>query len=298
MLRNLIIFMLSIAAFAAVAETPLAGTLYMPALSSSKGVMLAKEGESEAFPGGENELFDSGEHKDIKTSFLLSLALPGAGEFYAGNKIKAGTFLAVEAAAWTGMIIYHKKGNDGEDSYRVFADEHWEFDYYYDWFRSFGDDSIYTEQLPVDVVVDGTDTTYVPNKTHDYYEMIGKYDWFLLGWEDLPNRDAIRDSSLSTTGEMDKILAVLERHQYDSDLRMEYMDMRKKTNDYFSWSKYFVGAAIFNHLLSAFDAAWTAKRSNDRLYEGFTFAPKIEAQISMTQSGEPEPKITINLARF
>ena len=298
MFRTLIIVSLSIMVFAAFAVVPLAGTLYMPALSGSQAPSFQQDEEREAFPGGEDELFDSGKHRDVKTSFLLSLGLPGAGEFYAGNKIKAGAFLAVEAALWSGVIIYNNMGNDGEDDYRVFADEHWEFGYYYDWFLSFGDDSIYTEQLPVEVVISGGDTTYIPNKTHDYYEMIGKYDWFILGWEDLDDRDIIRDSSMSTTGEMDKILEVLKRHEYDSEFRVEYMDMRKETNDYFTWSKYFIGAAIFNHILSSFDAAWTAKRSNDRLYEGFTFAPKVEAHIVINSDGEPEPQVAINLARF
>ncbi len=295
MLRKITAISIMLATAAVIAGGPLAETLYMPVLSSPP-IMAQAEGSSD-FPSGESELFDSGAHKNIKTSFILSLAVPGAGEFYSKSFIKAGAFFALEAALWTGVIVYNGKGNDGEDFYREFADAHWQYDYYYDWFRGFGDDSIYTEQLPVTMVVDGAETTYVPDKTHDYYEMIGKYDWFVLGWEDLPNRDAIRDSS-AMQSEVDKILAILKLHENDSPLRLEYMKMRKETNDYFTWSKYFIGAAILNHILSAFDAAWTAKRSNDKLYEGFSFDPKIEAQIAISPGGEPEPRIALNLARF
>jgi len=295
-------------AFSSVAEIPLSGSLYMPVLQVEPVPILAQTEEGGEFPGGEEELFDSGIHRDLKTAFLLSMALPGAGEFYAGNKIKAATFLALEAGVWTGFILYNKKGNDGEDDYRVFANEHWEYRYYYEWFHSFGDDSIYTEQLPVTIEVNSSDTTsqfsYTVNDTtfhadqdHDYYEMIGKYDWFLLGWEDLPNRDAIRESTLALS-DVNDILGILKNHEYDSPLRLEYMDMRKQTNDYFEVSKYFIGAAIFNHLLSAFDAAWTAKRANDRVYEGFTLAPELEAQVGVDSRGKPVPKIVINLARF
>ncbi|MCK5832888.1 hypothetical protein KAH81_04360 [bacterium] len=291
MKHRIAILLVVFGAVAAFAVSPIQKMLYMPVLAQ------VEQSETEEFPTGDNELFDSGVHKNIKSSFLLSLAVPGAGEFYAGNPIKAGAFFAAEAALWTGVIIYNNKGNDGEQSYRDFADAHWEFDYYYDWFIGFGDATIYTEQLPVNMVIDGSDTTYTPDKTHDYYEMIGKYDWFVLGWEDLSNRDAIRDSS-TMQSEVDKILGVLKAHEDDSNLRLEYMNMRKETNDYFTWSKYFIGAAIFNHFLSAFDAAWTAKRSNDKLYEGFTFAPHIEAQMGFTASGEPEPRIAINLANF
>ncbi|HHS51148.1 MAG TPA: hypothetical protein ENN07_08555 [candidate division Zixibacteria bacterium] len=301
LIRKIVIVFSVVLAGIAIAGNPIAEMRHMPVLGNRNAPIYAQTEESADFPSGEDELFDSGEHKSIKTSFLLSLALPGAGEFYAGNKIKAGAFLAAEIALWTGVIVYNNKGNDGEEAYRVFADAHWEFEYYHEWFRGFGNDSIYTEQLPVhehiEIVGDDTIYTYTPNKTHDYYEMIGKYDWFLLGWEDLPNRDAIRDSS-AMFSDHSNILEVLKRHRDNSQLRLDYMNLRKETNDYFTYSKYFIGAAIFNHLLSAFDAAWTAKRANDRMYEGFTFAPKMEAHIVFSPQGELEPRIVVNLAKF
>jgi len=298
-----IIYFLLIISLPLIAGSPLSDFLYLPVLSQDNPIHSIQENESseeeeQVFSDGESKLFDSGEHRSIRTGFLLSLGVPGAGELYAGNPLKAGIFLGLEAAAWSGVLIYNKKGNDGEENYREFADAHWQFDYYYDWFVFFGDDSIYTEQLPVEVVISGSDTTYIPDKNHDYYEMIGKYDWFILGWEDLPNRDAIRDSTKELPHDAEEILEVLKAHEDDSDLRLEYMNMRKQTNDYFTTSKYFVGAVILNHILSAFDAAWTAKRSNDKLYEGFTFSPDIDARFTVDRYGNPQPEIVLNIAKF
>lgn len=294
----MILIACSIISFTVLAELPLKSSLYMPVLSDGVPISLVQtEGTGGKEFEGEHELFDSGKLRSVKTAFLLSILLPGTGELYAGNYYKAGAFFATEVALWTFFIIYNDKGNDGEDAYRVFADAHWQFEYYYSWFRGFRDDSIYTEQLPVEIHISGSDTTYTPIKNHDYYEMIGKYDWFILGWEDLPNRDAIRDST-APLGNATDILRILKKHELNSELRLEYMNMRKEANDYFTIAKYFLGAVLFNHVLSGFDAAWTAKRANDRLYEGFSFAPSIEAQVAMDSRGKPSPKIIINIAKF
>ncbi len=304
------------------ATSPLQGSLYMPVLDPDEEIILlaqAEEGneeapegdEQESFPGEQQEeLFQSEKLRDLKTSFLLSLVVPGAGEFYAGNYIKAGTFFALEAGMWTGYFVFNKKGDDGIEEYEAFVDDHWDFEYYYNWFAYEIDSAdIYTEQLPVDTVditidtVSG-DTTYVfePNKNHDYYEMIGKYDWFVLGWNDFENRDAVRDSTLDVPRTQLDILNVLRGGQanafFRSEWRNQYMVMRKEANDQYTTAKYFIGAAIMNHILSAFDAAWTAKRSNDRIYEGFTFQPTLETNIALDSRGNPEPRLVLNLATF
>src|SRR4030042_1813530 len=43
---------------------------------------------------------------------LLSLIVPGAGEVYTGEYVKAAIFAAVEAAVITTAIIYDNKGED------------------------------------------------------------------------------------------------------------------------------------------------------------------------------------------
>jgi len=45
----------------------------------------------------------------------------------------------------------------------------------------------------------------------------------------------------------------------------DYMDMRAESNDLFSIARTGTTVAMINHLLSAIDAAWTAKIHNNRL---------------------------------
>jgi len=315
MFRNVLILSILAALTVCIAGPPVTGTLYMPVLEQDELIpLLAQAEDEESFPGGGDELFRSEDLKSLKTSFLLSLAVPGAGEFYAGNYYKAGAFVAIEAGMWAGYIINQKNGNDGIVEYEAFADEHWDFDYYYNWFASFDEPDIYTEQLPVDTIdtqmhIDTVgDTTYTytfePIKNHDYYEMLGKYDWFVLGWNDFDNRDDVRDSTYSAEQTAKAIIEVLRGGPdnpnafFRSQWRNDYMVMRKETNDYYDVAKYFIGGAILNHILSAFDAAWTAKRSNDKVYEGFTFQPSLETDIAVDSKGNPEPQLVLNLARF
>ncbi len=183
--------------------------------------------------------------KSPAKAFLLSLAIPGAGEYYNGQKIKAGTFLAVDALLWTGYFIYHKKGSDKENEYQTFADDNYTWQtFIIAWDQLPEEDKDrFSHRMPWD---DGSNR---PNFNHEYYENIGKYDQFQVGWNDIDFSPwDIRD-----TTEAGKIV---------SNLRSQYLDMRKQANDYFSNATTAVMISIANHVVSAFDAAIGAKRFN------------------------------------
>lgn len=168
--------------------------------------------------------------KSPAKALLLSAVLPGAGEFYTGSIIKGILFLGLEVGAWTGYYIYYNKGKDKEDEYKAFADRHWD---YFRWIAS--GDTAGTHHIPLDERGN-------PIKNDDYYEMIGKYEQFLLGWDDwtLVNSDTV------------------------SARRLHYMDMRHKSNIYLKRALLGVSIAMANHVLSALDAAWSASRYNRR----------------------------------
>ncbi len=183
--------------------------------------------------------------KSPAKAFLLSLAVPGAGEYYNGRKFKAAAFLAVDALLWTGYFIYHKKGSDKEGEYKAFANDN------YTW-QNF---IIAWDQLPEEdkdkfshrMPWNGENNR--PNFNHEYYENIGKYDQFQVGWNDIDYSPwDIRDTT--------------EAGGIVSPLRSEYLDMRKQSNDYFSNATTAVMISIANHIVSAFDAAIGAKRFN------------------------------------
>ncbi len=65
----------------------------------------------------------SGKKSGLKAGFL-SLMLPGAGEYYLGNKSKAAVFLGAEAVIWSGYLAFHTYGGWLEDDYKSYAAEH------------------------------------------------------------------------------------------------------------------------------------------------------------------------------
>ena len=180
--------------------------------------------------------------KSPRTALLLSAILPGAGEFYAGSKLKAVGFFAVEVGAWVMYASYQKKGTQKEDEFQNFADTHWS-------------EQEYWEALAREAGIDPSDINALreyegqhyshslpEEKDQQYYEMIGKYDQFNAGWDDT---DTHRGR--------------------DSDNRLLYEDMRAQANSYFKKATTGATIAMINHVLSAIDAAWTTVYHNRRL---------------------------------
>ncbi len=188
---------------------------------------------------GEDQLGSIYEYntKSPTKAFLFSLAVPGAGEFYLDHKIKAGSFLAADIALWAGYFIFRGKARDKEDEYKQFADIWYHPNDYLEWWNM--QDSItqqaYSHRLPVD-------SSGSPIHNYEYYENIGKYHQFQIGWDD------IWQSPEDTV--------------IDSPLRSQYLDMRAKSNDYFATATTIAMVSIANHIVSAFDAAIGAKRFN------------------------------------
>lgn len=184
-----------------------------------------------------SDIFDVN-YKSPGKGFLYSLSIPGAGQLYTGSRTKAFMFMGVEALAWTGYYIYHRKGVNQEDDNRTYADRYWDPERYANWLieehgitsdtmESLRDEATFTHHLP-------------ETKTQQYYEMIGKYDQFNYGWVDTDYRT--KDST--------------------STFRGKYLIDRDKANTNFDRAKLGAIVAIANHLLSAFDAALSARRYN------------------------------------
>jgi len=189
--------------------------------------------------------------KDIKKAFLLSLLVPGAGQLYVGSKTKAALFFGIEALTLTGHIVYHNKGEDKTDIFNAYADTYWSESRYSDWLEiNWGereDDSIY--RIPGDPSSGSLFTHTLPStKTQQYYEMIGKYNQFVFGWADIEPLTAPDPNSAE--------------HQY-SPLRLHYEDMRGDANHMYDVAKTSLIVLMVNHVISSFEAAWSAKRYNE-----------------------------------
>lgn len=64
---------------------------------------------------------------------VLSGVIPGTGEFYGKNYLKAAIFFALEVGLWTAYAVYENKGDDQTDYYRGFADKNWSINKYAQW---------------------------------------------------------------------------------------------------------------------------------------------------------------------
>ena len=190
------------------------------------------------FPMYEEELYRVN-HVSTGRAFLYSLILPGAGEIYTGSKLKAALFLGVEAFSWYSYITNYGDGQDLEDEFRAFANEYWDPTDYRAWL-------VEVKGVPSDTVAfddDSTFTHHLPDyKTQQYFEMIGKYEQFLYGWQDTDY-----DTKDST-----------------SDLRDTYLGMREESNTKFDRARNFAIISIANRIISAFDAALGARKLNKK----------------------------------
>jgi len=175
--------------------------------------------------------------KNTRLAFFYSMLIPGAGEFYAGSKMKPLLFLGLEASLWSGYFVYHGKGNDKEDEFKAYGDLHYNRDLYDTWWNSLDstEQNQFSHRLP-------------DEKNHEYYENVGKYDQFSVGWE---------DAGVSPE-EFDP------RNPPPSAYRNTYLDTRDESNRMFSRARTFTVCVLANHVLSGFDAALTARSYNKK----------------------------------
>jgi hypothetical protein len=173
----------------------------------------------------------------------MSLILPGTGELYAGATKRGIGFLVVEGGSWGAYTAFRGKGKDKEEEFRAFAEAHWALDEYQAWRgsgRTYGDT---THTLPFKDEEDRRQNQGQVGRgegidTQQYYELIGKYDQFVFGWDDK-----------SSTNFADSAQTVI------SENRVDYEDMRNESNTQLKRASFVLGIVLFNHVVSAIDAA-------------------------------------------
>lgn len=178
-------------------------------------------------------------------AFAFSLILPGAGQAYTGSKTKALLFLGIEALSWTGHVVYHGKGEDNTDIYENYADENWIEQRYVNWLDKHWE--VTDDELAIDN--DGFPVfghNLPDTRTQQYYEMIGKYNQFVYGWNDT-------DSSASTGDAHPGVY---------SPKRIYYEGLRNDANKMYNRASTALVVMMVNHVISAFEAALAARSYN------------------------------------
>jgi hypothetical protein len=215
---------------------------------------------------------------------VMSLLIPGSGEIYVGEYLKAGIFLAIEAAVVTTAIVYDGKGDDKTTEFQNYADDYtnpdhnWSVVKYAEWLITYeqGDPNMILsndpnrppwEQVDWDLLNASEKGSHKlpPHGDQQYYELIGKYHQYSSGWNDFTGG-----------GNKDQISPNL----------IYYSGMRGEANDFYSVASTAVIGIYVNHFLSALDAVWSAAQFNNDL------AVKVRLEnIQLTNRTEFYPKI-------
>ena len=205
---------------------------------------------------------------------VLSLAIPGAGQWYAGAKKKALIFAGMETA---GLFLWYqmkKRGEDLQYDFEDFADEHWDL-------KSWVDVTPYLyaqgEEYR-DIVIDGTHHLRIIVEENilssdtlaswqgnldevdvirdlEFYENIGKYDQFVSGWDDIFDENG-RDAwklKYKDVGDTTEVIVMTKN-------KKKYLNIRRDSNTAFRSANYIVSAIMLNHVISAIDAFWETRR--------------------------------------
>lgn len=169
--------------------------------------------------------------KSPKLAFLMSLAIPGLGELYSGTRVRAAFFMTVEALTWINYARWRSKGKNLKANFRQFANNHWIEAHYRSW-------QVYNNNQGSKKYLE---TETLPTKTEDiqqYYELIGKYDQFVYGWDDVWN-PAFPETNSGV----------------HSARRLNYEIQRNESNKFLKRASVIVGLAVLNRILSAIHAS-------------------------------------------
>jgi hypothetical protein len=224
----------------------------------------------ESFLSVDSLLTEEREEKSVLRAALYSAIIPGSGQYYAGSVWKSILFAGVEVVCWTAYFVYTSKGDNQDVEMRGFADAHWSEQKY--WSRLYYDATLQgVQNLPAyevdennilinynaDVVESlrflekelGHTHSLPHTKTQQYYEMIYKYaTQFGNGWEDANFYATYYGNTNNLTPQM-----------------FAYRDMRNDMNNYYDVATTFTNVILVNHVLSALDAAWTARNHNRKI---------------------------------
>jgi len=219
----------------------------------------------------------TGKQKNPKLSFILSAAIPGAGQVYVKSYLKAAAFVAVEAAAWGYYVNQSNEGDKIDAEFRAYANEHWSETEYWRWIAN--QSGIAYSEDSIEALRDWERQSFSHGlhreKDQQYYEMIGKYHQFSWGWDDFRenNSISITDSQITQNYNETKEL---------NDNRRYYELRRLASNAAFKRATTGATIAVFNHLISAIDAAWTTTKFNKKIKVSFRLEPIYYAQETHT----------------
>lgn len=188
----------------------------------------------------EEEFSTSWKKKSPSKAFLLSLALPGTGQLYSGDKTKAKVFLGAEVVWWGSFWLFKTLSNWKEEDYKNFAAAH------------------------ADVNPEGKSEDFYSNMS--FYNTRDEYNQFTRLFNGPSQPVYPEDDFWNWEWE-------------SNNARLEYRDLRNQSKTFDRRALYSVGAAILSRIVSGLDAAKTAKKYNQKKaleQAGWEIQPKLD----------------------
>jgi hypothetical protein len=153
-------------------------------------------------------------------AFLLSLVLPGAGEFYAGSKKSGLIFLSAEIALWSGCGAFRTYGDWKKEDYRLYAAGHAGVD------LSAKDHAYFVDIENYSDLQDFNDAKLRQRDLRGMYPEDGAYSW---SWD-------------------------------SDESRMRFKSLRLSSDRAYNRSFIVIGVIVVNHIISGIDAVRVAKK--------------------------------------
>ena len=245
-----------------------------------------------------------GKKRSIGGAFAMSAVIPGLGQAYNRQWGKAIAAVVLEAAVITSSAVWRNQGNGLETDYQQFAHSFWDPGKYAAWLNDY---SVFTNvavspvEVPAGIDFQNPDAwsaqewdqvlsmfdqiqaieremshietgaafshTLPDFSEQQYYELIGKYYQFAPGWDDYPEW---LDANGNPTSAIDPNMtgADGESKPNVSSNFFRYADDHAHANDVLRRASRISGLLILTHLVSAVDAAVSAKLHNDRITPG------------------------------
>jgi hypothetical protein len=202
------------------------------------------------------------QRKSPLKAFLLSMAVPGLGQYYYGSRIKPFLFFGAEVAVWALHIKWHGEGDDLTDAYEAFNRIHWSRDSYENKYLLWAYDVTDDDSVPNAPGI----THHLPDEeTQQYFEMTGKYNQFAWGWDDAVLDGRVLDDVAPPNEPPPRIVS--DSTTPYSARRLEYETMRDDANDKYNDANRMIIVSIVNRLISGFEAYLMTRSHNSKIAE-------------------------------
>jgi len=234
------------------------------------------------------------EKKNAQLAMMMSAILPGAGQFYVDKSaLTAYIFPLIELAVIGGIIYYDSQGDKKATAYKKYVNEEVTFvqnGYTYTGTRYNRDFQTAVEDTLIRIhtadIYDGDFFSLDNVNSLHFYEDIGNNNKYIFGWVDwyLTYAEASPDLEnldphpifIFDYDDNDPVSNIYDKWRYNrvpgdtlhlnhepySALRAEYAKMRKAAEDEYKVANYLAFGIAINHIISAIDAARTAKSQN------------------------------------